>query len=135
VKKYYHSTPLDILIRTGLVSLAEEFIGSEVLDLGVDDEESRTALHLAAERGYVTVVRLLLKKGADVKKEQRVTKSAHRRRRARSANITTASTTLHLATKNGHETVAKLLLIHGASPNAKEADEEYHKIILMVGYL
>lgn len=76
----------------------------------------------------MTVVWLLLKKGVDVKKEQRVTKSAHLRRRARSANITTASTTLHLDTKNGHETVAKLLLIHGASPNAKEADEEYHKI-------
>ncbi|MCJ1261200.1 Ankyrin-2 [Lobaria immixta] len=61
-----------------------------------------TALHLAAENGHETVVRLLLEKGVDFE-----------------AKNSFGLTALHLAAEGGHEAVTRLLLEKGAVVEAK----------------
>ncbi|OCK73474.1 hypothetical protein K432DRAFT_340248, partial [Lepidopterella palustris CBS 459.81] len=62
-------SPLHILIRAGLEHYAEHWATSEDIDPNITDSSGRTALHLAAERGYVKLVRALLQNGADINTE------------------------------------------------------------------
>lgn len=70
-------------------------------DFDACDEEHNTALHLAAQRGHIEIVKVLLKHGTN----------CHRK------NLTGA-TALHLAVEHGHEETVKILLANGSKINA-----------------
>ena len=65
------------------------------------DEYGNTALHLAAEKGYRGVCKVLLDAGADVNQ----------------SNVSVGWTGLHYAAYEGHTDVLRMLLAHGASPD------------------
>lgn len=64
-----------------------------------------TPLHLAAERGYDVVSRLLIEKGAQLNPRDKK-----------------KYTPLHLAAENGHKAVVTLLLDRGAQINPQDAN-------------
>ena len=70
-------------------------------DLEARDEDRRTALFWAAERGHESVAEWLLSRGADANTRG------------------TRSTVLHTASENGHGKVVQILLDHGADVNAR----------------
>ncbi len=76
-----------------------------LLDAGADvdgrNQDGRTALHLAANYGYASTVRLLAKAGANLE----VTYGS------------TGYTALHRAARNGHLDAARVLLASGADPD------------------
>ena len=65
------------------------------------DEYGNTALHLAAEKGYRGVCKVLLDAGADVNQ----------------SNVSVGWTGLHYAAYEGHTDVLRMLLAHGAIPD------------------
>ena len=65
------------------------------------DEYGNTALHLAAEKGYRGVCKVLLDAGADVNQ----------------SNVSVGWTGLHYAAYEGHTDVLRMLLAHGAVPD------------------
>jgi ankyrin repeat protein len=67
-------------------------------DIKACDINGMMALHRAASRGHVAVVRLLLDQGVDVKAK----------------DIIFDYTALHMAARYGHEAVAQLLVEKGA---------------------
>jgi ankyrin repeat protein len=67
------------------------------------DKHKKTALHIAAEKGYVSVVRLLLEKKADANVKDSI-----------------GRTPLQLAAVNGDEEAVKLLLQKNADPNVQD---------------
>ena len=71
------------------------------------DENGSTALHLAAERGYVAISQVLLNKEAHV-----------------DARDDFERTALHIAVKGGHLAIVRLLLDRGASTEARNSSEE-----------
>ena len=77
-------------------------------------EGRRTLLHLAASRGFVRVVEVLLDSGAAI-----------------SAIDRWRQTPLHLACKNGHVAMAKLLVERGANINAKTRDR-YSSVFIAI---
>lgn len=72
-----------------------------------DRNGSTTALHIAAQRGYVAMSQLLLNKEAHIDARDRLEMTA-----------------LHVAVKGGHLAVVRLLLDRGASTEAKNSYEE-----------
>ncbi|RPB22045.1 ankyrin, partial [Terfezia boudieri ATCC MYA-4762] len=62
---------------------------------------NRTALHIAAKKGHLEVVKVLLDKGATINAMTHVNRTA-----------------LHMAAENGHLEVVKVLLDKGATINA-----------------
>lgn len=76
-------------------------------DVNARDKRGLTALHFAAGRGWVDVVRLLWSKAADLEAEATVT----------------GCTPLHLAALNGRTDVASFLLEKGALVAAEDAEE------------
>merc|ERR1712170_314692 len=65
------------------------------------DEYGNTALHLAAEKGFRGVCKLLLDAGADVNQR----------------NVSVGWSAIHYAAYEGHTDVLRMLLAHGAIPN------------------
>ena len=104
-------TLLHLASYTGILPIAEKCLSKNGLRgqlkrffyLNKTDDWGMTALSWAARGGYEAVVRLLLKKGADVK-----------------AKDDTNLTALHEAAIHGHEAVARLLLEKGADVKAKD---------------
>ena len=86
---YFGILPLaeNLFLKNGLIKKAER-----LLYLNKIDDKRRTALIWAAKRGHETVMRLLLKKGADVNVKDQ-----------------SGSTALHEAARRGHEAVVQLL--------------------------
>lgn len=68
--------------------------------------EKRTALIVAATKGHLQVVEMLLEQGANVKKRDKQRRTA-----------------LLQAVKNGHADVASVLLAHGADPNDPDSSK------------
>jgi ankyrin repeat protein len=75
-------------------------------DITAVDENRRAALLVAAKNGYITVVRLLLEKGADINN---------------AAHEFDGQTVLQTALKNEHLKIVNTLLISGANVNAAAA--------------
>ncbi len=85
-----------------LKEVIELFIDSGV-DVNVKDKDGNTALHEAAIKGYLDIVRWLIGNGADVNVE----------------NSDGGDTALHLAALHGHTDVVKVLIWNGADLNDK----------------
>ena len=96
-------------IVAGDVSSVELFIAAG-MDLNAQDNDGYTALMLAAEGGYVEMVRLLVEHGVDVNAQYY------------------GYTALMLAAEGGHVEVARFLVEHGADVNAPN---EYGDTALM----
>lgn len=70
--------------------------------VGLYDEYGNTALHLASERGYRGVCKVLIDAGADVNQK----------------NDSVGWTAVHYAAYEGHSDVLRMLIAHGAKPDA-----------------
>ena len=68
------------------------------------DDYGNTALHLAAEKGFRGVCKVLLDAGADVNQK----------------NNSVGWTAVHYAAYEGHSDVLRMLIAHGAIPNMKD---------------
>ena len=112
IKEYLKKLIQDNNIGTG--SSSEASLSNTFIDLrlenGISYQEPYVsvpsgwiALHKAAESGHETVVRTLLKEGAEV-----------------AAKDSDGWTALHKAAENGHETVVRLLLKEGADINVED---------------
>jgi tetratricopeptide (TPR) repeat protein len=86
----------------GMVRL---FLGLPNINVDLKDENGRTPLFMAAERGYERVVKLLIDKGAKINAQDGFCGNA-----------------LQAASTGGHEQVVKLLLDKGAKVNAQGGD-------------
>lgn len=124
-------TPLHILVHNDLEAEAIRYIDSRSFSVNSQSAYGNgiSVLHLAAERGYHTIVTKLLSRDADVQTFQEVDYDARSFRTTRnSPRATRKSTALHLAVRNRHTEAARLLLVHGASPDAVEEEDEFHEI-------
>ncbi|HIO77636.1 TPA: hypothetical protein EYG59_03520 [Candidatus Poribacteria bacterium] len=75
---------------------------NQVTSLNTTDQEGKTALMIAAEAGYVQLVKLLMEHGANVNQQSHI-----------------GTTALLLASHEGHSNVVKTLIAHDAKVNAK----------------
>lgn len=88
-------------LGTGKVKVVQKY-----LDQGIDVNElyfAWSALQIAANKGQLTIVKMLVEKGANIDYKHPITKM----------------TALHLAAYEGYEDVTKYLLSKGADPNLK----------------
>jgi len=88
-------------LTTGKVKVVQKY-----LDQGVDVNDlyfAWSALQIAANKGQLTVVKMLVEKGADINYKHPITKM----------------TALHLAAYDGYEDVVKYLISKGADVNMK----------------
>jgi hypothetical protein len=92
-------------------------------DVNTSDKDGRTALHAAAEKGYVKTVETLLECNADVNSTIE-SREAHA-----NAETETGFTALHAATEKDHLAVVEVLLKFGASIDSKD---EYGRTALHV---
>ncbi len=81
------------------------------------DAQGRTALHLAAEKGYADICRLLLDAGLDIN-----ARAGGGRFEGPAAGM--GDTALHLAIEGGHVDTAALLMARGANPVLKNPDNK-----------
>lgn len=97
---YFGILPLaeNILLKNNLINKMKR-----LLYLNKTDDKGMTALHWAATYGHEAVMRLLLKKGADVQTKDK-----------------DGWTALHWAAEYGHEAVMRLLLEKGADIQIKD---------------
>lgn len=91
-------TGLHLTAYFGVEAVAKLLLDTGKVDVDSKDEDGRTPLLWAAASGHEAVVKLLLKKGAEVGIENRGGWIA-----------------LQLAALNRHEGVEQLLVIHGSS--------------------
>jgi ankyrin repeat protein len=89
-------------LRTGKVQVVKKFLdnGSATAN---EKSFAWSALQMAADKGHLDVVKLLVEKGAELDYRHPVNKM----------------TALHLAAYSGHDDVVKYLLSKGADPNIK----------------
>ena len=99
---YSNLPPLHLASRIGQVESIQRLL--QVCNPNKIDDNGRIALHHAAETGHSEVVRLLLKRGMDLKAEDN-----------------NGQTPLHLAAGNGHEKTMQDLIELGANVNAIDA--------------
>jgi ankyrin repeat protein len=91
-------TPLFVSCYFGLVSLLDDLNTCANIDWNQLNNEGSTGLHLSADEGHETVVKVLVKKGVDINAKNR-----------------SGQTALHLAARKGHQVVVQLLLESGAA--------------------
>ena len=84
------------------------FNNTNILNAKDNANNGERFIHIAAENGYVTVIKHLLEKGVspDLKEDSN------------------GNSPLHIASEYGHVEVAKLLLQNGADPNSVNGDKE-----------
>jgi ankyrin repeat protein len=99
------STPLALAAKRGHEAIVEHLL-SRGADPKESDSHSPSPLSWAAGGGYITIVRLLHKKGASVNDPKNWFRETH--------------TPLVQAAQNGHETVVEYLLQNGALQNSKD---------------
>lgn len=87
--------------RRGSMEVCDEILGSCNVRVDVHDEAHKTPLLLASEEGHLSVVKLLLSKGADVH-----------------ARDSVGMTPLHMAAWQGHRSIAQALIAQNADVNA-----------------
>ena len=89
-------------LRTGNVKVVKQFLdnGSATAN---EKSFAWSALQMAADKGHLEVVKLLVEKGAEIDYPHPINKM----------------TPLHLAAYSGHDEVVKYLLSKGANPNKK----------------
>ena len=89
-------------LRTGKVNLVKKYLDN---GSATSNEKSFawSALQMAADKGHLEVVKLLVDRGAEIDYRHPVNKM----------------TALHLAAYSGHDDVVKYLLSKGADPNLK----------------
>ena len=92
-------------IQCGLTNLQIAALAGHGIAPHIGAQGDETALHLAAGRGYMGVVRLLIESGAE-----------------KNAASDSGKTALHYAALNGHLEVAQFLLDVGADQRAKYVD-------------
>ncbi|KAF3057647.1 Ankyrin-3 [Trichoderma lentiforme] len=90
-------TALHIAVRNGDETIVQLIASRENADLEVEDEDSFTPLHLAAQSGHLGILKLLIDRGAKI-------------------NVCGGKglTPLHLAAEKGHVALAKFLIHNGA---------------------
>ena len=96
------NTPLLTAAEEGHVNIVEYLLGKDVYSVNAHNIQRRTALHLAAEKGYTDIVTQLIKVRASFNRRD-VDGSGH-----------TNDTPLHLAVREGHATTTLALLEAGA---------------------
>jgi hypothetical protein len=89
-------------VETGSVAVCSYLIRLGTLDLDSKDSKRRTPLYIAAEKGAIVLIRMLLDKGADV-----------------NAQGGEYGNALQAASAGGHKEMATLLLDKGADVNAQ----------------
>ena len=84
-----------------------DFLIARGADVNATDDSGGTALHLAAQKGYLSVAETLIQHGANLE--------------ARNARMNQGQTPLHRATIYGRPALVALLLAKGADVNARDA--------------
>eukprot|EP00090_Calanus_glacialis_P032443 TRINITY_DN53738_c0_g1_i1.p1 TRINITY_DN53738_c0_g1~~TRINITY_DN53738_c0_g1_i1.p1 ORF type:complete len:628 (+),score=157.87 TRINITY_DN53738_c0_g1_i1:133-2016(+) len=91
-------------VLDGKVREVRKWVGKEAQYVDLYDDYGNTALHLAAEKGYRGVCKVLLDAGADVNQK----------------NNSVGWTAVHYAAYEGHSDVLRMLIAHGAIPNVMD---------------
>ncbi len=100
-------TPLHLATRTGQLGIIRRLVEAEA-DIAAEDQEGRSALHLAAQAGFTDVLEFLLE-------QERINPEKADRN---------ADTALHLAVEFGHPSTVKILLKYSQNchrPNNAQA--------------
>lgn len=93
--------PLSMAAANGHVSVVSLLLKHGVpVDLHTGTREKRTALHLAAEKGHLDVLRVLVDAGSQINAQDYL-----------------GTTSLHFAVHEGHLEAVQFLLARGADPN------------------
>eukprot|EP00163_Fabomonas_tropica_P029901 TRINITY_DN6583_c0_g3_i1.p1 TRINITY_DN6583_c0_g3~~TRINITY_DN6583_c0_g3_i1.p1 ORF type:complete len:130 (-),score=9.10 TRINITY_DN6583_c0_g3_i1:91-480(-) len=92
--------------RSGQVDKVINIIHSANANVNFTDANGRTALHFAAEKGQVDVVKALISHGADVDIQE--------------SPALDGSYPLHLAVRGGHVSTVTLLLHNDADPSTQD---------------
>lgn len=111
-----HDAVLLDAARRGDAEVVASRLGAGV-DVDGPDGDGMTALHWAAERGHVDVVRRLLEAGAGISSATRIG----------------AYTPLHLAARRGSAPIVRQLLAHGADPDATTTNSGVTALHLAAG--
>ena len=100
--KMFNMEELHAVGSEGPSTKVKEILQNKVVNVSSKDEQGKTALHYACQKGQFEIVKNLINRGADI-------------------NIQTISkkTPLHLATERGSQEIVNFLLSKGASVNAK----------------
>ena len=97
--------PIHIATYWGMDKILNVLLLQDTLDINVQDSFETTALQLAAMKGHLNVVQLLMDRGAEINT------SNHR-----------GESSLYFAAKNGHTAIVELLLVEKADIGMKDYD-------------
>ena len=99
--------------QTGDAGLVEKMLSSG-FDISSTDPDGKTALHIAAEYGNVTMIQLLLSKGAGIAEESKPAGNHEL------AGMVAGRTALNFAVDSGNAAAVKFLLDNGSDPNGQD---------------
>ena len=102
----YGNTPLLLAIMKGHVEIAECLAEAENCDISISEEteRQRSPIHLASENGYLNLIKILIRRGAEVNIQDKL-----------------EMTPLPWSSYGGHFESVKYLLSHGAAVNASDS--------------
>lgn len=123
-------SPFGLAVANGLPGVVKLFLDHKEpapprLEALLSDATTLEPLHVAAQRGHVAVLRLLLNFSAKTNAESSSSPSASRRRWDVNAANDLGFTPLHLAAAKGHAEAADLLLALGAEPSPNENELKF----------
>jgi len=101
-----NESPLQVAVRSGQKTMVELLL-QRGADVSAKDDTGGTALHLAAQNGFLSIAEVLLKYKANL--------------HARNSKSNGEQSPLHLAAKNGNATLVGFLLANGDDPNRRDA--------------